>query len=227
MGYEYVTSLHRFRDESTGRFVPQPTIEQYQHDLIEAGKGATDSLADLVSEEQITPEDYIAGLRDEMKSSMIQQIMLGRGGRESMTARDWGIVGGLLSKQYALHDGFLADLKAGALSRDQIAARGRLYMEAGGEAFERGKAASYGVYSLPAYPKDGSSECMNGCGCTWRFETLEGESNTNCYWELDATKENCETCLQRNASWYPLEVRGGVLQPFEDIRLEAKEHIHE
>lgn len=64
---------------------------------------------------------------------------------------------------------------------------------------------------LPAMPAQGT-QCLNNCGCAWRIETLDEESGDyNCYWER-SKDDSCQTCIQREADWSPLEIRGGVLQ---------------
>lgn len=226
MPYNYVLSLHRYRDLDSGQFVSQETIHAYTESMIQAGGNSTDTLTDLYFSGTISVDDYIGGLRAELKTTMIQEYMLGKGGRDQMTPRDWGYTGSMLRKQYDLMEGFKADLEANKQSEAQARNRARLYFEATGEAFERGNAASYGVYNLPAYPRDGSSICVNGCGCRWRFDVLPGEGNIDCYWEIDPLLENCPTCEDRAIAWYPIRIRGGVMQPFTDVRAEAHVHNH-
>lgn len=219
MPYVYVTSLQRYRDADSGRFVPDEDVRAYTLRLIDAGGNTADTLSDLYSSGALSSDDYIASLRAELKSSMIQEMTLGRGGRGSMTARDWGAVGGLLSKQYAYLPGFKAALDAGELSPAEIRNRARLYFEATGEAYERGNAAAHGVYGLPAYPRDGSSCCQNRDGCHWEYETLLGDGNLNVSWVLDPSIENCPVCVRRAETWSPLEIRGGLFRAFVDIRV--------
>lgn len=218
MPYQYVTSLRKYRDTETGKFVAQSVVLDYVERFVDAGAASTDSLTDLYIDGSLSAGDYINALKAEYKTTVMQEYMLGRGGREAMTSRDWGTTGGLISKQHAYMNGFQGELEAGNLSEAQIRARSRLYFDAAGEAYERGNAAANGVFSLPAYPRDSTSECMNGCKCHWRFAPLELPGDTDCYWEVNPLAENCETCLSRGIAWYPLRIRSGILQPYVDIR---------
>lgn len=64
---------------------------------------------------------------------------------------------------------------------------------------------------LPAMPAQGT-QCLNNCGCSWRIETIdEGKGDYDCYWER-SKEDSCQTCLEREAQWNPIKIRGGILQ---------------
>jgi hypothetical protein len=47
--------------------------------------------------------------------------------------------------------------------------------------------------------------------CRWRIETVDAENGDyDAYWELSPV-EHCQTCLERRAQWYPVQIRGGEL----------------
>jgi hypothetical protein len=50
--------------------------------------------------------------------------------------------------------------------------------------------------NLPAWPADGSTECLAFCRCSWQ------ESDGQFYWRLGAA-EHCPTCNSRASSWAP------------------------
>lgn len=64
---------------------------------------------------------------------------------------------------------------------------------------------------LPAYPGDGSTQCLSNCRCSWEIVPLEGDGNYDCYWRM-AAAEHCQTCQQRASDWAPLRIRNGELQ---------------
>lgn len=226
MSYEFVTSINRYRDADSGRFVSRKTLLGYVEGVTSAGQDASDVLADRVSTGVISPAEFETQMRDEIKSATIQDYVLGRGGREQMQPRDWGTIGRQLRGEYKLLAGFRQDIEDDKLSPAQIRARSHLYFETARVAYERGQAAAFDVPPLPAYPCDGTSICVSGCKCSWRFAKLAGDGNTDCFWELDEAAENCETCIQRSQAWSPLQVRGGVLLPFQDIHASVHHEEH-
>lgn len=214
MPYEYVTSINRYRDSDTGVFITRDEVLNYTQQLIDAGGDAAHTLSGLVSDGTLSTDDFILQMRAELKSTFLQEGILGRGGRSLMTARDWGGIGASLKPQYQRLEGFRADLKAGKLSELQIAQRARQYFDAAREAYERGNAAAHGVYGLPYYPGDGNTTCSSGCACTWRFEKiLDADGNViaiHAFWELTADAEHCQPkddkrgCEQNAAEYSPL-----------------------
>lgn len=88
---------------------------------------------------------------------------------------------------------FAADVRSGALSEAQIAARAALY--AGATRATYSEARWYGA-GLPAHPADGSSECLVNCRCAWV------ERGGAMYWEMGSA-EHCPTCESRSSQWNP------------------------
>lgn len=74
-------------------------------------------------------------------------------------------------------------------------ARATMYAESMKESFWRGR--TFGV-DLPAYPGDGSSDCLTRCGCQW-IERSDG-------WHWERGKDDsCDTCRSREGDWSPYE----------------------
>lgn len=65
-------------------------------------------------------------------------------------------------------------------------------------------------YPLPAMPGDGTTQCLTHCGCAWDVQELQGEGNADAYWRR-GKNDSCQTCLEREAQWAPLRIRGGEL----------------
>lgn len=86
---------------------------------------------------------------------------------------------------------FAAELEG--LSDAQIAARAALYAGATRATYEEGRWAGKG---LPAYPADGSSECLTQCGCSWI------ERDGAMHWNR-GKNDSCPTCVRRAAQWSP------------------------
>lgn len=154
-------------------------------------------------------------MRREVKTSFIEQYLLGKGGRQNMTSRDWGILGSQLRNQYAYLDRFAGQLlNNGDISLEYIQARARMYLGSSTQAYERAATEARGMPKLPAYPGDGSQTCKANCKCHWEIEpALEADAfgrerrvGFNCYWRLEPAADHCETCLENAAKWSPLFV---------------------
>jgi len=63
---------------------------------------------------------------------------------------------------------------------------------------------------LPAMPAQGT-QCMGHCGCSWEIDELEGDGNADAYWRR-SKDDSCQTCVQREQDWSPVQIRDGVLQ---------------
>lgn len=100
-------------------------------------------------------------------------------------------------------DGFAKEIEAGGLSEAQIKARAQLYAHSIIAPYWRG--ATFGL-ELPAYPGDGSSECLQNDRCTWDIQ--RAGNDYRCTWLLDPAEnvQHCPTCLQRSQEWNPYVV---------------------
>lgn len=86
--------------------------------------------------------------------------------------------------------------------------RARLYAEAIGQSYEAGTTR---LLPLPALPRDGTTQCLTNCLCSWEIVTVDDTAGDyDCYWRL-AGKEHCQTCVARATRWSPLRIRGGRL----------------
>ena len=114
--------------------------------------------------------------------------------------------------QLAFLANFAADIAANGW---QPAYRSRAQMY--GEAIKQSywvadvyKRAGNRVLPLPAMPAEGT-QCLSHCGCKWRVVTVNAENNDyDAYWERLKT-DSCQTCVEREAQWNPVRIRGGVL----------------
>lgn len=209
MPWYWNTASNRYHHrDGTEYFMSRDEVLGYVQQSINAAGSATDQLAGLVTNGQLAPGDWNDLMRQEIKDEYIRQYLLGRGGREQMTAADWGSIGGSLRDQYRYLDGFYENVVTGELTEAQIAARARMYVNSAREAFNRGQARAYGLV-LPQYPGDGQTVCLTNCGCDWRIEEVyDGDDlvGYDCYWEINPAIENCVDCQDNNRKWYPLFV---------------------
>lgn len=65
---------------------------------------------------------------------------------------------------------------------------------------------------LPAYPGDGSSECLMSDRCMWYLDWLdEANLDVDAYWVNLRDDRVCPTCTVRGDDWFPLRVRDGIV----------------
>ena len=217
----------RYRDADTGRYLSRSAVLGYVQGSLDAGRtstastisggvnsAGTDLLANLAANGMLSPTDWHEMMREQIKREYIRQYMLGRGGRGSMTAVDWGSIGGMLREQYRYLDDFARLVADGTLSEGQIRARAAMYVNSAREAFERGKARALGIPAgeLPAMPGDGSTICLTNCNCDWVHEEVQGEVGDPIGWDSTWTlgpvkTSHCQDCLDRAKKWNPFEIR--------------------
>jgi len=223
MPWSWNESSHRYHDSATGRFMGRDEVLGYVQQSLDAARTApaitladgslsmgTDLLSNLVGNGMLSPRDWHAQMREEIKAEYIRQYMLGRGGRGNMTAKDWGSIGGMVADQYRYLKDFAKLVAEGKLSEAQIRARAAMYVNSAREGFERGQARAFGLPELPAYPGDGQTICLTNCACSWQIEEVhEGEvlAGWDCYWTLGIVKtEHCDDCLDNTGKWNPLHI---------------------
>lgn len=204
---------NRYRNRETGRYVSHNQVIDWAYAYADASGNAAAVLGSQVATGQLQVGDWQAAMRQTVKTQYINQYMAGRGGYAQMTQRDWGALGQMLRDQYGYLDGFAAEVAAGGLSEAQIQARARMYIDAAHEAFERGRAESFGMPTLPAYPGDGGTRCLSRCRCNWLIDPVtDGEllKGWDIKWRLEATAKHCEDCPENAKLWDPLFVPAGM-----------------
>ena len=160
----------------------------------------------LMQTGDITIQDWVLKMRELIKDTYRAEYELAIGGRENMTPADYGRLGGILQEQYRYLQGFADDLAQGKLTLGQAQYRARMYIDSATQAFERAKAASYGL-TLPQYPGDGSTQCLSNCRCEWDIK--ENSTEWLCYWRLGEA-EHCPDCLDARQLYSPYVVTKGA-----------------
>lgn len=211
--YERSTNRYRVTREGAellglrpGTFIGENRRIELRDEWTEAQKLITDRLALDYDRGDIRLSDWVLQMRQEVKTSYIEQYLLGIGGRNNMTPSDWGRLGNALRNQYGYLQGFADDLmnRQPPLTLAQIKARMRQYINGSTAMYERARAKAQGAPALPEYPADGSQDCRSNCKCHWRIE--ETETEWRAFWELEGGADHCDSCLSNNAKWYPLVI---------------------
>ena len=199
----------RYRDTRTGRYVGVQAMQDLRNEFVQQQMNRAAKLAEQYRTADISIYDLESNLKDIIKNTYIDLYAMGAGGRHNLSARDWGKIGAMLKEQYGANGylkGFMEQIANGNLSELQIASRANLYINSANEALW--KAITRDMPDLPAYPGDGSTQCLTNCRCEWRIEPVEG--GYNCYWVVDHAAENCPDCLQRGVDWNPIFIPFGI-----------------
>ena len=186
-----------------GTFISERRLVGLRNAYIDGAKAETNALAGQVARGEISVQQWVYGMRQQIRENFIAEYTLAHGGRNTMTPADWGRIGQRVQSQYRYLDSFAADIASGRYSEAQIAARARMYVEASSQAFEQARVLARGMPELPAYPGDGSTQCLSNCACWWSIR--ENDTEWLCTWRLSPV-ENCEDCLQRSRAWSPLRL---------------------
>lgn len=201
----YYRDRNQYQDAESGKFISQSRVRALMQRFENKYKQDIKGISDKLSNGEISLQRWVDDLRQAIKDAYVIQYTVGKGGLDNMTQADWGRIGGLLKGQYAYLNGFASEVANGDLTPKQIAARANLYIDSSTQAFERGKAASHGMISLPAYPGDGSTECMSNCRCYWSIR--KSGTTYHASWRM-SNAEHCETCRIRSVSWADLTFEG-------------------
>ena len=175
-------------------------------------------LADALGEGDITTDQWLLAMEDQIAKLHTTAYTIGVGGIDNLTANDLQIIQSIIDKQ----DGFLTawanDLRVqverhmGTLlpaDVQKVKNRANLYLNAANATLQRSTAEAMGIPELPAYPGDGSTQCLTSDKCSWKFKKVAG--GWDCTWGLHPA-EHCPTCLARSHAWNPLRVRNGVIE---------------
>jgi len=162
------------------------------------------SLADKLFTGELSIGAWQEAMKSEIRSLHTGMAAIGKGGWGDMTKSDWGRVGAEVKKQYRYLQGFADDIMTNAdtISLNQVSSRARLYQEAARHTAYIMQADKDLLIHLPWIPKDGSTECLVGCKCTWELDVLNHNKKNNtksvkAVWKLHPA-EHCNTCIERN-----------------------------
>lgn len=228
--YNPQTGRYRVGDEGAavfgqrpGTYLSERRMTAVRDEWISVSKQRVNAMADQLASGRMTVQEWTYAMRREVRVNFINEYMLGHGGRSTMTQADWGRIGNKVRDQYAFLDSFAQQVARGELSQAQIAARARMYVEASSQAYEHGRASGMGAPDLPAYPGDGSTQCLANCKCTWRIR--ETDTAWECTWTLGPA-EHCDDCVERSRRWAPLTLPKTAVRSMGDLAaaLEAVTH---
>lgn len=157
----------------------------------------------------LTLDAFHERMQDAIRLSLLHQAIAGTADNDEreLTMADQARIETNIAEQYQFLDGFMADIEA-AIEKDGaslnfIPDRAAMYAGSGEAEYWQ---QSINV-DLPAYPRDGSTQCLYRCQCNWRLE-CDDQGNVLAYWELGEA-DHCPDCEQRSEEWAPLVIAGG------------------
>lgn len=125
--WSFDVDAQRYRWPNTGRLVPyvrvKGLVERRQADARKDMAAHTKALLDG----RMTPDAWRDAMRGTIRSVHVQLRVVGAGGPDQMTPREYGRLGASLKREYKYLDAFARDIAAGNLSNAEIALRASMY----------------------------------------------------------------------------------------------------
>jgi len=118
----------RYRDKR-GRFLSRKAVQAIVDKRIEKLATKLRRYTQMLSDGNLTLDQWQASVRESIKTVHIQNAIIGKGGRDNMTASDYGKIGQRLRQEYAYLQGFASDLLEQRASLPMALARVGLYAE--------------------------------------------------------------------------------------------------
>jgi hypothetical protein len=200
--WEYDEASHRYRDTKTGRFLSPASAVDLRDDFQARRRVDLVNLTGRLADEEITVQQWETEMQSLVRQVHGVEYAFGRGGRNAMTDAELAELADLVKTQHGFLRQFAQDVASGKLSEAQIAARANLYYASSVQAYERGRAAGFGVQP-PHVPGDGSTPCGANCRCFLTY--VETADEVHITWHKTAN-ESCSGCKNRAASWKPLVI---------------------
>ncbi len=199
--------LKRYRDTATGRFIGITEMQDLRNEFIASQQGLMRDLVRAYVDTDMSHKAFSDQIKLIIKNTYIDLYAMGIGGRNNMTQADWGSIGGMLKEQYQYLHRLLQQIEFQQVSPAQIVARLNMYINSANEALWRALGRDLPL-QLPAYPGDGSTECLTNCRCEWDIQ--ETEMTYDCFWMLGEA-EHCPDCVDRSQRWAPYVMPKGGL----------------
>lgn len=116
----------RYRDER-GRFLSAKSVEALVNKRIESLGSTLRRYTQMLADGNITLQQWQESTRESIKTAHIQAAIIGKGGKDNMTASDYGRIGQRLRQEYAYLQRFTQDLLEQRVSVPMALARIKLY----------------------------------------------------------------------------------------------------
>lgn len=180
--------------------------------LLEQYSVQVQELMDLLEAKRITPAVWRDRMGDLLARYHVAALMVGMG-QTAVPTEGIALLAGNIANQFGYLDNFATEVAAAEAFRAVWRSRAQMYVNSAGAEFWEGYVYRQAgrFLPLPAMPKDGTTQCLSNCKCSWDIQVLDAERG-----DYDATwvmhpAEHCQTCIERAAQWAPLQIRDGML----------------
>ncbi len=180
-----------------GQFVPTTAVRFMMTRNIEQTQGDIRAIGQLLVSGKISLATWEETTAKALKNLHIQSYLLGRGGKNAMTQRDYGLIGQRLKSEYQYLRQFAEQIKSEPMSQAEFFRRLEMYASAGSGLYEKARTEGHiksdfrwerrirtktescqscigfesmgwqPIGTLPA-PTE-SCECRSNCGCVKEF----------------------------------------------------------
>jgi hypothetical protein len=192
----------RYRDDK-GRWIPKGEVRKALDQTLAALKVESNTLADQLKAGTLDLADWHAAMRKIVKRTHAIGHMAAVGGKARMTPSELGQLGARVKAQYQYLNNFRVEIASGTASLESVAARARLYIQAGSQTFEAKSTdvaeqvgytemrrqlnatrscdscisyAAAGWVPIGTLPNPGADcECQSGCKCTVEYRKPKNE----------------------------------------------------
>lgn len=113
VSYSYDKRTNRYRNDTTGRFIPKTQVDALIQKRINAIEGDVLTVGNLLANDRINLETWQRTTAYTIRELHLQSYMLARGGKAQMTPEDYLVVARELKKQYGYLRSFAEDIDRG------------------------------------------------------------------------------------------------------------------
>ena len=202
----WLIQILTYHNVRSGRTIDEASAIEVRDELAIVREIWAIDLAGPLAVGDATLQAWVADMRDVTQRSYVHQFMLGRGGSNMMTDEGYEWLLENINIAYTEIDYLAERMAMGAYSEAQIASYSQTLVGSAVQGYEAGRAAAWGIPSLPDYPGSFRLDCRGRCRCHWRHKRIFDDPRfvrIESYWELDPRAQHCTSCRENNAMYYP------------------------
>jgi len=173
-GYTYDPVKRRYI-KPNGKVVTPAELRRIGVSVVDSSADALEELTARYVAGSVSFEEWAIAMREGVKATHSAMAQLAFGGKEMMGARQRGLLGSIIKKQYTYLANFALKVESGQVARDDaMAARARMYGEAGWSTYtestgQREKHAGAGEERSFLEPDaDHCEECFDEASKDWQ-----------------------------------------------------------